>query len=168
MLAISRALMGRPKILLLDEPSLGLAPQIVDKIFEIIKQINGEGVTILLVEQNANQALQFHPRLRFTSSKPVALYFPVRALSFSQTKKSAKPTWVGSLFVEIIGWTSTAAFLVSIILPKRIYLHQLGIFTAITTGFYAYEHGATAIWVKWLIAFFFHIYMVIKIKRVPS
>jgi branched-chain amino acid transport system ATP-binding protein len=62
MLAISRALMGRPKILLLDEPSLGLAPQIVDKIFEIIKQINGEGVTILLVEQNANQALKISMR----------------------------------------------------------------------------------------------------------
>ena len=62
MLAISRALMGRPKILLLDEPSLGLAPQIVDKIFEIIKQINGEGVTILLVEQNANQALRVSTR----------------------------------------------------------------------------------------------------------
>lgn len=62
MLAISRALMGRPKILLLDEPSLGLAPQIVDKIFEIIQQINKEGVTILLVEQNANQALRISHR----------------------------------------------------------------------------------------------------------
>ena len=62
MLAISRALMGRPKILLLDEPSLGLAPQIVDKIFEIIRQINKEGVTILLVEQNANQALKVSHR----------------------------------------------------------------------------------------------------------
>jgi branched-chain amino acid transport system ATP-binding protein len=62
MLAISRALMGRPRILLLDEPSLGLAPQIVDKIFEIIQQINREGVTILLVEQNANQALRISTR----------------------------------------------------------------------------------------------------------
>jgi len=62
MLAISRALMGRPKILLLDEPSLGLAPQIVDKIFAIIEQINREGVTILLVEQNANQALRISHR----------------------------------------------------------------------------------------------------------
>jgi branched-chain amino acid transport system ATP-binding protein len=58
MLAIGRAIMSRPEILLLDEPSLGLAPQIIEKIFEIIVQINKEGKTILLVEQNALQALQ--------------------------------------------------------------------------------------------------------------
>lgn len=58
MLAIARALMARPKLLLLDEPSLGLAPMMVDKIFEIIKRINKEGMTILLVEQNANAALR--------------------------------------------------------------------------------------------------------------
>ena len=58
MLAISRALMGQPKILLLDEPSLGLAPQIIEKIFEVVKQINASGKTIILVEQNAYQALQ--------------------------------------------------------------------------------------------------------------
>lgn len=59
MLAISRAIMARPKVLLLDEPSLGLAPLIVQQIFEIIKQINHEnGTTIFLVEQNANQALK--------------------------------------------------------------------------------------------------------------
>jgi branched-chain amino acid transport system ATP-binding protein len=57
MLAISRALMSRPKLLLLDEPSLGLAPQIVDVIFDIIKEINAAGTTILLVEQNAARAL---------------------------------------------------------------------------------------------------------------
>jgi branched-chain amino acid transport system ATP-binding protein len=57
MLAISRALMSKPKLLLLDEPSLGLAPQIVDTIFEIIREINREGTTILLVEQNAARAL---------------------------------------------------------------------------------------------------------------
>jgi branched-chain amino acid transport system ATP-binding protein len=58
MLAIARALMSRPKLLLLDEPSLGLAPQIVREIFSIIRQLNESGVTILLVEQNANLALE--------------------------------------------------------------------------------------------------------------
>ncbi len=58
MLAIARALMGHPECLLLDEPSLGLAPQIIEKIFEIIQMINREGTTVLLVEQNALQALQ--------------------------------------------------------------------------------------------------------------
>jgi branched-chain amino acid transport system ATP-binding protein len=57
MLAIGRALMAQPRVLLLDEPSLGLAPMIVRKIFEIIGQINREGATIFLVEQNANMAL---------------------------------------------------------------------------------------------------------------
>jgi branched-chain amino acid transport system ATP-binding protein len=57
MLAIGRALMAQPEVLLLDEPSLGLAPQIIEKIFEIIQQINRDGVTVLLVEQNALQAL---------------------------------------------------------------------------------------------------------------
>jgi branched-chain amino acid transport system ATP-binding protein len=57
MLAVARALMARPRLLLLDEPSLGLAPQIVQAIFAIIREINAEGVTILLVEQNAHMAL---------------------------------------------------------------------------------------------------------------
>ena len=57
MLAIGRALMSRPKLLLLDEPSLGLAPIIIKDIFKELKRINSEGVTILLVEQNAKQAL---------------------------------------------------------------------------------------------------------------
>ncbi|HYF96053.1 MAG TPA: ABC transporter ATP-binding protein [Symbiobacteriaceae bacterium] len=58
MLAIGRALMARPKLLLLDEPSLGLAPLIVREIFEILKQVNDEGTAVLLVEQNANLALR--------------------------------------------------------------------------------------------------------------
>jgi branched-chain amino acid transport system ATP-binding protein len=62
MLAIGRALMAHPKLLLLDEPSLGLAPILVDTIFEIIREINKQGTTILLVEQNAQLALQFSNR----------------------------------------------------------------------------------------------------------
>ncbi|WP_028575849.1 ABC transporter ATP-binding protein [Desulfonatronovibrio hydrogenovorans] len=58
MLAIARALMARPKLLLLDEPSLGLAPIVVENIFEVITRINSQGTTILLVEQNAQMALQ--------------------------------------------------------------------------------------------------------------
>ena len=63
MLAIGRALMARPKILMMDEPSLGLAPLIVDQIFKIIQQLNEEGVTILLVEQNARMALRIAHKL---------------------------------------------------------------------------------------------------------
>ncbi len=58
MLAVGRALMGRPKLIMMDEPSLGLAPLVVKGIFEIIKEINRKGVTVLLIEQNANMALQ--------------------------------------------------------------------------------------------------------------
>ncbi|ETI69725.1 ABC transporter ATP-binding protein [Neobacillus vireti] len=62
MLAIGRALMMKPDLLMLDEPSMGLAPIIVEQIFEIIKELNQEGITILLVEQNAYQALQIADR----------------------------------------------------------------------------------------------------------
>ena len=62
MLAMSRALMIRPKLLMLDEPSMGLAPILVDQIFEIIKELNKQGTTILLVEQNANKALEISDR----------------------------------------------------------------------------------------------------------
>jgi len=58
MLAIGRALMGRPRLLLLDEPSLGLAPKLVETIFEVIQEINAQSTTILLVEQNAHMALR--------------------------------------------------------------------------------------------------------------
>jgi branched-chain amino acid transport system ATP-binding protein len=62
MLAIGRALMSRPRVLLLDEPSMGLAPLIVQTIFSIIREVNADGVTVLLVEQNAAQALQIATR----------------------------------------------------------------------------------------------------------
>jgi branched-chain amino acid transport system ATP-binding protein len=62
MLAIGRALMGKPRLLLLDEPSMGLAPLIVEQIFEIVRGINAEGVSVLLVEQNARQALTLADR----------------------------------------------------------------------------------------------------------
>ena len=58
MLAIGRALMSNPKYLLLDEPSLGLAPKLVEQIAELIQEINNQGATVLLVEQNANMALK--------------------------------------------------------------------------------------------------------------
>lgn len=62
MLAMGRALMGHPKLLMLDEPSMGLAPILVDEIFDTIKELNKEGVTILLVEQNADKALKIADR----------------------------------------------------------------------------------------------------------
>ena len=73
MLAIGRALMSRPKLLLLDEPSLGLAPIIVDSIFETIQRINDQGTTILLVEQNAQIALQVSSRGYVLETGEIAL-----------------------------------------------------------------------------------------------
>ena len=62
MLAMGRALMSRPRVLLLDEPSMGLSPIMVDKIFEVVREVHGQGVTVLLVEQNASRALQIADR----------------------------------------------------------------------------------------------------------
>ena len=73
-----------------------------------------------------------------------------------------------SILIETIGWVSTALFLFSIIAPNRVHLHLLGILCAVTTGIYGYAHGATAIWVKWAIAFFFHSYMWHKMTRVKE
>ncbi len=73
MLAIGRALMSRPKLLILDEPSLGLAPILVEQIFEIIQSLNRKGTTILLVEQNAEMALQISHRAYVLESGRVVL-----------------------------------------------------------------------------------------------
>lgn len=80
MLAIGRALMCRPKLLLLDEPSMGLAPVIVQKVFETVQAIAAEGVTILLVEQNANLALQASSRAYVLESGSITLTGASRAL----------------------------------------------------------------------------------------
>jgi branched-chain amino acid transport system ATP-binding protein len=73
MLAIGRSLMARPKLLLLDEPSMGLAPILVERIYETVEQINKQGVTILLVEQNANYALGVSQRAYVLETGQIAL-----------------------------------------------------------------------------------------------
>jgi len=73
MVAIGRALLSRPKLLLLDEPSMGLAPLVVEKIFEVIASVAAEGVTVLLVEQNANLALEFSSRAYVMESGAITL-----------------------------------------------------------------------------------------------
>lgn len=89
MLAIGRALMSRPRMLLLDEPSLGLAPIIVSRIFRTIKEINREGVTILLVEQNAHAALGLSDRGYVLENGKVALHGTGRELITSEQVKKA-------------------------------------------------------------------------------
>lgn len=73
MLAVARALMSRPSLLLLDEPSLGLAPRITDQIFDILREVNREGVSILLVEQNATRALEIADRAWVLETGKVAM-----------------------------------------------------------------------------------------------
>ncbi|NOY44585.1 MAG: ABC transporter ATP-binding protein [Deltaproteobacteria bacterium] len=89
MLAIGRALMGRPRLLLLDEPSLGLAPIVVEKIFGIIQQINRDGTTILLVEQNANLALGVSDRAYVLETGRVTLSGPSRELAHDERVRKA-------------------------------------------------------------------------------
>jgi branched-chain amino acid transport system ATP-binding protein len=73
MLAIARALMGHPRVLLLDEPSLGLAPILVDTIFDVIREINSKGTTVLLIEQNALLALKTAVRAYVLEAGSIAL-----------------------------------------------------------------------------------------------
>jgi branched-chain amino acid transport system ATP-binding protein len=89
MLAIGRALMTQPDLLLLDEPSLGLAPLMVEKIFEIVREINGQGTTVLLVEQNAHMALQVANRGYVLESGEIVLHDDAdRLLGNEQVRKS--------------------------------------------------------------------------------
>jgi branched-chain amino acid transport system ATP-binding protein len=80
MLAMGRALMARPKVLLMDEPSMGLSPILVDKIFEVVADIHGRGVTILLVEQNASRALQLASRGYVMDSGEITMSGEAKAL----------------------------------------------------------------------------------------
>jgi branched-chain amino acid transport system ATP-binding protein len=89
MLAIGRALMSRPRLLLLDEPSLGLAPMLVARIFEIIQTINRTGVTVLLIEQNAFQALQVAHRGYVLETGQVTLTGPGREMLANEYIKKA-------------------------------------------------------------------------------
>ena len=89
MVAIGRALMARPQLLLLDEPSMGLAPMIVQQIFEIITQINREGMTIVLVEQNAQKALSVANRAYVMETGSVVLSGDAKALLNDDKVKAA-------------------------------------------------------------------------------
>ena len=89
MLAIGRALMAKPKVLLLDEPSMGLAPMLVQQIFSIIREINRRGTTVLLVEQNAQQALQIAGRAYVLETGEIVKTAPARDLLDDPEVKAA-------------------------------------------------------------------------------
>ena len=89
MLAMGRALMSKPKLLLLDEPSMGLSPIYVNEIFEIIKKINSDGVTVLLVEQNAKKALSIANRAYVLETGKIVLEGDARELMEDPKVKSA-------------------------------------------------------------------------------
>ena len=80
MLAMGRALMARPKVLLLDEPSMGLSPIMVDKIFEVVADIHSRGTTVLLVEQNASRALSLADRGYVMESGEITMTGEAKAL----------------------------------------------------------------------------------------
>jgi branched-chain amino acid transport system ATP-binding protein len=89
MLAIGRALMGRPQVLLLDEPSMGLAPKLVSQIFRIIREINEQGTTVLLVEQNAVQALTLAHRAYVLEIGKIVRSAPARDLLADDSVRAA-------------------------------------------------------------------------------
>jgi len=89
MLAMGRALMSRPKLLLLDEPSMGLAPMLVEQIFQIIQEINSSGTTILLVEQNANMALSIAHRAYVLETGEVVLQGDAKELASNPEVRKA-------------------------------------------------------------------------------
>ena len=89
MLAMSRALMSHPKMIMLDEPSMGLAPILIDQIFEIIKQLHADGTTILLVEQNASKALEIADRAYVLETGKVTLSGTGKELAQSDEVKKA-------------------------------------------------------------------------------
>jgi branched-chain amino acid transport system ATP-binding protein len=92
MLAIGRALMARPRLLLLDEPSMGLAPIFVEKIFEIVREINEQGTTVLLVEQNALMALETANRGYVMETGRIALADDAKAL---RANEQVRKTYLG-------------------------------------------------------------------------
>lgn len=89
MLAMGRALMSRPRLLLLDEPSMGLAPLLVKEIFEIVKQINRTGTTVLLVEQNANMALSIAHKAYVLETGRITLAGEAKELAASEEVRKA-------------------------------------------------------------------------------
>lgn len=89
MLAMARALMSRPKLLLLDEPSMGLAPLLVKEIFNIIKEINASGTTVLLVEQNANMALSIADKAYVLETGRITLSGTAQELASSEAVRKA-------------------------------------------------------------------------------
>jgi branched-chain amino acid transport system ATP-binding protein len=89
MLAIGRALMSSPRLLLLDEPSLGLAPMVVESIFKAIEALRRDGVTVLLVEQNAYRALQLADRAYVLETGCVKIHGPARELMDNPVVKAA-------------------------------------------------------------------------------
>jgi branched-chain amino acid transport system ATP-binding protein len=94
MCAIGRALMARPKLLMLDEPSMGLAPIFVERIFEIVKEINEQGTTILLVEQNALMALDAADRGYVLETGNIVLADNAAAL---KTNEQVRKTYLGEV-----------------------------------------------------------------------